>query len=168
MLGPGFELYFKPPGLGSERSGIITDPNLEKIAGLSLAKQRLIAADLFGNRTLKNIILKNHNKKIRFSFLYGAHNEVFKGELIGQTKMFMEALERNYTESPIIVFTPNSQDDLRKVFPEITHMYSLNDLFEDMHFDNQSYIISIPKMTSFQFLSLMAIADLPILIEGNS
>lgn len=168
VVGPGIQLYFKPPGIGNNRSGIITDPYLEKILDYSPSERRTIAADLFNDNTLKNTILKHTQKNVKFSFLYGAHNEVLINELIGQTKLFINEIENTFPNQPIIIFTPNSQEDLKKAFPEIDHLYSINDLHPDFNFENHPYIISIPKMTSFQFLALMAIADLPILIEGNS
>lgn len=168
IVGPGIQLYFKPPGIGNQRSGIITDPYLEKILDHSPSKHRTIAADLFSNNDLKNVILKYHKTTTKFSFLYGAHNEPFRSELVGQTKMFTKAIEEKYSDQPVIIFTPNSEADLQKVYPDIGQVYTISDLHPGFLFEDRVYIISIPKMTSCQFLALMAIADLPILIEGNS
>ncbi len=168
VVGPDFEFYFKPPGIGKDRSGIINAPDLEKLKDKPIAVQRTIAASLFNDINLKDLIIRKHQHDVLFSFLYGAHNEIFEQELIGQTKLFVGELGKKYANTPIIVFTPNSKDELKKILPDFNRVFSVDELGQLRHLSNQVYLISVPGITGFQFAALMAIADLPVLIEGNS
>jgi hypothetical protein len=168
VIGPDFELYFKPPGIGKNRSGIIDAPDLKKLKDKPIAIQRTIAASLFDDINLKDLITKENQHDVLFSFLYGAHNEIFTQELIGQTKLFIKELGEKYANAPIILFTPNSKDELKKTLPDFNRVFSVDELRQLKYLSNQVYLISIPGITGFQFAALMAIADLPILIEGNS
>lgn len=168
-------LYFNPPGIGKERSGIVDNPDINAFINQGLAKSKRIASERFSDPVMKQIILKEgifHDANL--GFLYGAHNTRKKYEkagmnLVGQTKAFLLALKTNTSpNSPIIVITPNK----RKIFEELLgneiKIWSLDELKQLTSLENKVYLVAIGPITSYQFGGLVAAADVPLLLEGNS
>ena len=119
----GFHLYFKPAGIGPNRSGILKDPNVKKIEkkleNKKKTKQREIIAGFFPDSPLHEVL---KDTSIKIAFAYGVYNETVKMEnsqpvtrLQGQTRSYLEALFKNHTRtSPTVVLTPHSPDQLRE------------------------------------------------------
>lgn len=168
VLGPGFRFYFRPPGIGSERSGIMESSNLVRFAGKPMGVQKLIAASSFSDKFLKRLITGEIDSNAEFGFIYGVHNEAQKDFLIGQSSEYLAMLEEKYPNRPLIVVSPNSKEQLQKVLSKFDRIFNLEQFKQLKHLQNKVYGVSVGKLTDFQFISLMAIATLPIVVEGDS
>lgn len=168
----GHQLFFKSPGMGIERSGILKDPNSVPFLGKSPLSSRLIAADNFEKPVMKNLLLGKLVDNPRFSFFYGAHNEAKKPELVGQTKKYLKTIGDKFApQGPIFIFTPHEKEQLKIVGVKDKHylkIVTLDELGTLKSFVNQIYVVTLGHITGKQFSSLVAIADFPILVEGNN
>ena len=176
----GFHIYFKPAGVGPKRSGILKDPNVRRIEKIlnrkSKQEQRKIIAKFFPDSPLQQV-LKDESLKIAFA--YGVHNETVKIQrkkpverLQGQTRSYLEALFKNHTlTSPTVVLTPHSPDQLREAGVPKKRILTLDtpDLLNKIKKRTKSVaVLSLGKLNGLQFNGLIAIADEPILGEGNN
>lgn len=168
----GHQLFFKSPGMGIERSGISKDPDCSAFLGKNALSSRLIVANNFEQPVMKELLLGKLVAKPRFSFFYGAHNEAAKPELIGQTKEYLKTIGNNFApQGPVFIFTPHKKEQLERVGVKEKHylkIVTLDELSTLKSFMNQVYVVTLGHITSKQFASLVAIADIPILVEGNN
>jgi hypothetical protein len=160
-------IYYKPPGIGSDRSGIVNNPDINKFKGQTNAKRREVAAPLFKGTLLEKIIRQDIFPTAQLSFVYGVHNELFPG-WTGQTERLVAALEKEYSTAPIIIFTPNSKVELAEALPATRNIYTLAELALLPELKNEAYVVTVGSISSHQFTALQAISTLPIAIEGNS
>lgn len=169
-------LYFKPPGIGEQRSGIVANPDLRLFQNKSKEARKKTLASILRKEPAVVPLSPLFEEKGRrypnakYSFMYGAHNELQAPHLHGQSKEYIESLSRaNAGRSPVIIFSPNSESDLRKVqvTPEAT-LLCMDDLKKGVPLENKVYIVPTGKLSNKAFTGLMSVADFPILIEGNS
>jgi hypothetical protein len=172
--------HFKPPGLGQDRSGIVTPPSAEVLGKKNpLQKKQILWQDLLLTPALRPLqILFNQKANVyphvKFGFIYGIHNEILHREyfphLQGQTKSYLQTLARiNQKESPIVVFTPNSQEEVQQAILNDRQFQTLtiDDLNRRRPLKNKVYICSINKIAQDLFQKFMAVSDFPVLLEGN-
>ena len=185
-------LYMKPLGMGPHRSGFPKNPIVEKIKKKYLKKSRNR-----GNRngriieefvTTPKLRILLESQKIRVAFGYGIHNEVLPQSwenpemyeyLRGQTKSFLEALDRNNvgaTKSTIFL-TPNSEEVLRKAGINDREIFTLDlldvedfleTLGERREETGKTPVISLGGISSQEFTALIALSDEPALLEGDN
>jgi hypothetical protein len=161
-------IYFKPPGIGADRSGIVNNPDINRFKGQTNEKRRAAAAPLFRGSFVESIIRKEVFPTAQLSFVYGVHNEFFTPWTTGQTDRFVAALENEYSGEPIIVFSPNSKKELAKALPASRNLLTLAELSAMSELKNEIYVVTLGSISSTQFTALQAVATLPIAIEGNS
>jgi len=168
-------IYFKPPGIGTERSGIVNNPDISLFKKYSGKDRRKITGDLFQGTILEKILNREQFPRAQVGFFYGAHNELHEPSLTGQTKKYVEALEAEQlkkdpnSQSPLLIFTPNTKEDLEKALrPSSIRVLTLDELKQAPQLENQPYIISLGNISNKQFTGLMAVSDLPVLVEGNT
>ncbi|MBP6219438.1 MAG: hypothetical protein KA436_12715 [Oligoflexales bacterium] len=166
VIGPDFNFFFKSPGIGKGRSGIIDNPDIQNFVKDSRNITRSVVDSFFPQSKIRKILFSTPTK-YHWSFLYGAHNELMAPKLTGQSENFINALEKKY-HRPIIVFSPNKKAQLEAVISDHQRIYSVDEFSNLENLKNKVYIVSIPNLSSRQFLGLMELADIPILIEGNS
>lgn len=160
-------IFFKPPGIGSDRSGIVNNPDINSFKGQTNAKRREVAAPLFKGTLVEKIIRKQAFPTAQLTFVYGVHNELYPG-WTGQTERLITALEKEYSTAPIIIFTPNSKAELAEALPKSRNILGLAELAKLSELKNEAYVVTLGSISSNQFTALQAISTLPIAIEGNS
>ncbi|MBL4819135.1 MAG: hypothetical protein JKY15_07935, partial [Deltaproteobacteria bacterium] len=169
VIGPDFRFYFQPPGIGPSRSGILDSTDLDEVKSLTTKEQIKFAASLFSQPEFKNLILgKEIYQVIKRSFVYGVHNETFDVSLIGQTEDFLKALEEYSSGSAVFVFTPQKIEKLKEVLPKFGRLLTVGDLKTLKKIEKKLYLLQLPPLTNLQFTALLAIADIPVLLEGNN
>jgi len=161
-------IYFWPPGLGPKRSGIVIDQATRDFSSKSLGDRKKIAAASFDG-TVRELLLGNKWPGTPLGFLYGAHNETMHDYLIGQTQSYLKSIENHYPQKPLILFSPNNKTDLEKALRgENKKVVDLAELQKLSTPPNGVTIVALGQLPAHQFTALMASADFPVLIEGNS
>lgn len=164
------QLYFNPPGVGKDRSGLINNPEINQYSNKSISERRKIAADHFSHGLVKSILNQNLFKDAKIGFMYGAHNTVRREDYLSvQTKTFLTEVKKiNSPNSPLIVFTPNKFELLHELLGSSFKVWTPNELQSLSHLENRLYLLSLGPVSNIQFTGLMSSTDVPIIIEGNS
>ncbi len=168
----GYSLYFNPPGIGKDRSGIVADPEVKKYFGKTSQEKRQQGIREFEGSPLAELLAQ-----YKFGFAYGVHNELVATEHEGQSFQDQTKAYRDFVESKehaVFIVTPNRPEDIRKVFQvgDEPTILTLDDveiaLKSKKSFENKVYFVSTGPVPARQFTALMAASNYPVLIEGNS
>lgn len=168
-------IFFKPPGIGDKRSGIVEDPSAGLFAGKDKQKVRQLVANFFmspSDKNLHRLLSGALLPKAKFGFFYGAHNEQFSVK--GQTLAYVQAISQSSrgSKAPIFLFTPNSEADLNKIgivnnAPNYT-LLNLQGFRAQTNFTSGVYVVSLGSITGEQFAGLISVSNFPALLEGNN
>lgn len=168
----GSRVYFKPPGIGKDRSGIVENPDGLVFSRKSRKQRKEIAARLFGASILGEVLSGRRYPGARTGFIYGVKNEIISpahhSGLLGQTKKYVEeAQSAGPKDRPTFVFSPDTVLDLEKAVAGAATILSLQDL-ETKKLENRVYVVAVGAVPNDKFTGLLASADLPVFVEGNS
>jgi hypothetical protein len=166
-------IFFKPLGIGKERSGVVKGQNVSLFEGLDTPQRMVKAAEFFEDTTVKQILTREVYSDLGLGFFYGIHNEKKEASLIGQTANYIENIRKHAASThPTILFTPHKKADLQEVGIGVGGDHSKISTLEEFkklgRLENEVYVISLGRISGTQFDALMVASDLPVLVEGDN
>ena len=163
--------YFNPPGLGPDRSGVMSTPAISRLMQREEERKRVFVARQFPS-VIGDILQRKRDPQAKLTFMYGIHNELIDGfpHLLGQTREFIKSLEEHADlQHPVVVFSPNRKEDLEKALGSgQNHRVISLDQLKNRPLPSGVSVVPTGRLSNLQFDGLISVADLPVLVEGNS
>ncbi len=165
----GIRIFFNPPGIGPERSGLVRNPDNDLFKNKTAAQMREESVHSFKEGFVRRYLNHEIFKESKLGFLYGAHNTGSQDFLRGQTERFLIALKRTHSPGqPLVVLTPNKADVLRSLLNNRIKVWDAEEIEKLESLQDDIYLVSLSAVSNLQFVSLLAASDVPVLVEGNS